>query len=204
MRKTPAKAAPSVRGRPSRTSQFVVSRLIAASAAGYTPAAAAVAAGVDRTTLYRWRKRSEREISRLRVLDPDVDDKVSEAIFGDMEDLLDGSIRYSPKHSAWSRRRPSVVRESEWQYLVLVHLVDRARAQFEAELVQTVNRAAKKEWRAAVWMLERVNPEHWGRRKQISVRPTVTDHGLTSGVPTIQSLLEQVERVRAQESLSAQ
>ncbi len=42
--------------------------------------------------------------------------------------------------------------------------IRKARAEAEDRRVRLVERASRKNWRAAAWMLERQNPEEWGQR----------------------------------------
>lgn len=46
--------------------------------------------------------------------------------------------------------------------------VTRARADLFESLVRTVKTAAKKDWRAASWILERRDPDAWSRRTEIT------------------------------------
>src|SRR3954452_14643657 len=50
----------------------------------------------------------------------------------------------------------------EAPYRAFRDAVERAQAEQEADLVASVNRGARRSWRAAAWLLERRYPERWG------------------------------------------
>jgi hypothetical protein len=61
---------------------------------------------------------------------------------------------------------------SERPFLELVRLVREARAAAELEAVGAVMEAARSDWRAAAWCLERLNPEVFGSpRRNLGGRP---------------------------------
>lgn len=50
------------------------------------------------------------------------------------------------------------------QYRIYCQRIEQARAVGEDNLVKVVASSAIEDWRAAAWMLERMEPERWGRR----------------------------------------
>jgi hypothetical protein len=59
------------------------------------------------------------------------------------------------------------------KYRDFARALDQAEAQAEARAVLLVGKAAQKDWRAAIWLLERRFAVRWGAKK--SVEPTTTD-----------------------------
>lgn len=55
------------------------------------------------------------------------------------------------------------------RYVEFFHAVEQARAEAERESVEIVRNAAKKDWAAASWWLERIAPARWGRRDKFEV-----------------------------------
>lgn len=49
-------------------------------------------------------------------------------------------------------------------YRELREAIEKAEADAEKKLLDTIQAAAPKNWQAAAWMLERKNPDRWGRR----------------------------------------
>ena len=60
--------------------------------------------------------------------------------------------------AAWCRRYPAFLRA-----------VEKAEAVGQQRLVGQVALAARTTWQAAAWMLERRDPENWGRRERLEV-----------------------------------
>lgn len=54
--------------------------------------------------------------------------------------------------------------QKEKTFVQLVNKVRRARSSAEVRSVMLINTAAKDDWRAAAWYLERSKPERWGRQ----------------------------------------
>jgi len=71
-------------------------------------------------------------------------------------------------------------------------MVERAKAEAELMAVKAILEAAKKDWRAAAWFLERRFPEYWSKRERLDVRQ--------DGVPSalIVRFARQVEEVEAE------
>ena len=60
--------------------------------------------------------------------------------------------------------------------------LEKAKAEGELALIKTINKAARKDWKAAAWQLERRNPQKYGKAALLKtepqfaiVRPTLTE-----------------------------
>ena len=68
-----------------------------------------------------------------------------------------------------------------WQFR---QRMEKARAQCEVTLLDTLQQHAKTDWRAAAWMLERMFPTRYGRRLETTLTGKLDD-ATPSIVPTI-------------------
>ena len=162
------------RGRPSKFSAEKQKQIVQAIELGNYIETAAAYAGINKSTLYEWLKRGQREIDRVERLMEKNPEK-------DFEDLVD---------------------PEEVEYIHFSNAVERALAKAEFRDVATITQAAQggKEmtevtikmekyvdadgnihereiersertkkampsWQAAAWKLERRDPERWGRRR---------------------------------------
>ncbi len=66
--------------------------------------------------------------------------------------------------------------------------VTRAKSTAEVALVANINKAGDKDWRAHAFLLERRNPEDWGRRDRI--KADITESGTVRKVIVIKRLAE--------------
>lgn len=66
----------------------------------------------------------------------------------------------------WRRRAESDDPDAA-PYREFVELLEQARAAAEADNVRVIKTAAKTNWTAAAWLLERAYPERWGRRDAV-------------------------------------
>lgn len=65
------------------------------------------------------------------------------------------------------------------EYKEFWETIKKARAEFEVSHVDNIHRAAVSgpvSWQASAWLLERTNPERWGRREHIKQEVTNTDN----------------------------
>jgi len=69
-------------------------------------------------------------------------------------------------------RRADPEAEDEGIYRDFCAVIARALAQSEVADVTVLSLAAKADWRAAAWRLERKFPDRWGRRSEITVHET--------------------------------
>lgn len=125
-----------VPGRPSKLTPELQERIVDAVLEGNYLETAAQAAGVGKTTLYRWlRKAQDVEAAALEHIDPDADG----------EDV-------------WNHTDPA-----EWPYLDFRHALQSAEAYSETEILRRALTAAPG-WQAHMTYLERRHPQRWGRR----------------------------------------
>lgn len=66
------------------------------------------------------------------------------------------------------------------KYTALVDAVETAKAKGAAAMTEVITRAAKRDWKAAAWYLERVHPEDFGPVKDVTVRHSGHVSHLTS------------------------
>ena len=91
--------------------------------------------------------------------------------------------------------------KNERLHVQFVNAIARARAGFEVGSLDIINRAAKEDWKAAAWRLERLNPSRYGSIDTIIGDVMVTDEEksvLTDDERAlrIQSLLQRVRHKR--------
>jgi transposase len=60
------------------------------------------------------------------------------------------------------------VRKEEAPFVDFLNAVERAQAEAEAEDVDILRRAARDDWKAAAWRLERKFPDKWGRKDRLA------------------------------------
>lgn len=89
----------------------------------------------------------------------------------DAESVLKWVARGSYREVAFHRSglRPSLnttwqarARKGDKRYQLLCDLMDQADAVAESQALSLIERASRRDWRAAAWFLERRNPERWG------------------------------------------
>lgn len=138
-----------VPGRPGKLNPDLQERILDLVLEGNYIETAAQVAGVSKSTLHRWLRRAD-----------DVAAQASEHAEGDLEEIDVYSL----------------VDPAEWIYLDFRHALKSAEAFAETELVRlTKSHALVGGWQAFMTILERRNPDRWGRRK-------VLDHRLTGAL----------------------
>lgn len=130
-----------VPGRPSILTDELRDRILDAILDGAYLETAAQAAGVNKTTLYRWIKRGER----------------AEAVaYEQIEDLDEA-------HNLYDLTDPA-----DWPYIDFGHAVKSTRAHAELELLRMIRYGlGKSPWTAYMTILERSAPARWGRRVEV-------------------------------------
>ncbi len=116
-------------GRPTKLNIDTHNKIISVIRAGNYIETAAACAGINKSTLYDWLKRGEREKQR---------------------------VAQNPRYK---------IRKSEKPYVEFSNAVEKALAEAEARGVMLISNAAKTQWQAAAWMLERKFPDRWGRKR---------------------------------------
>jgi transposase len=61
--------------------------------------------------------------------------------------------------------RGEPVESVDRELIAFLHMVEGARARVAVDLLTVVQTAARRDWRAAAWFLERSYPEQWGKRE---------------------------------------
>lgn len=126
-----------VPGRPSKLTPELVERILDSVLGGAYFETAAQAAGVNKTTLYRWLRRAD-----------DLEAAAAEHTDSDAE-FVDVYAHTDPAH---------------WVYLDFRHALKSAEAYVETDLLGRA-RGAGLGWQAFMTILERRFPDRWGRRK---------------------------------------
>ena len=62
----------------------------------------------------------------------------------------------------------SKIRKKEAPFVEFLDAVERAQAMAEAEDIEILRRAARDDWKAAAWRLERKFPDKWGRKDRLA------------------------------------
>ncbi len=119
--------------RPTKLNFDTHNKIITAIRAGNYIETAAAYAGVNKSTLYEWLKRGEREKQRVAE-----------------------NSRYR-------------IRKSEKPYVEFSNAVEKALAEAEIRDVAIIAKAAKEQWQAAAWRLERKFPDRWGRKDKVDL-----------------------------------
>ena len=119
--------------RPTKLNFDTHNKIITAIRAGNYIETAAAYAGVNKSTLYEWLKRGEREKQRVAE-----------------------NSRYG-------------IRKSEKPYVEFSNAVEKALAEAEIRDVAIIAKAAKEQWQAAAWRLERKFPDRWGRKDKVDL-----------------------------------
>ena len=87
------------------------------------------------------------------------------------ERILDALQKGVPRHTAATVA--GIDRTTFWRWLAddasLRSDVEQAEAAGELALLENINEAAKVDWRAAAWWLERRRPEDYGRHDRLAV-----------------------------------
>lgn len=127
-----------VPGRPSKLTAAIVEQLVDAVRLGAYFETAAQAAGIDKTTLYRWLRRGEDAIARALEQVEDLDELGENGLYDHVD-------------------------PSEWTYLDFRHSLKSAEAIAELELLEAVRYAPPGAWQQYMTTLERRWPSRWGR-----------------------------------------
>ncbi len=79
---------------------------------------------------------------------------------------------------ATAARAAAIARSTLYEWLkdpAFGEALEKAKASAEARDVALIARAARRNWKAAAWALERRNPRDWGLRIQVEVRKQIDD-----------------------------
>ncbi|MGQ0670422.1 MAG: hypothetical protein ACT4PO_12225 [Actinomycetota bacterium] len=141
--------------RPSKLTPEVHETIVLAVVGGNYRSVAAEFAGVNRRTFARWMERGEAAAEELTRL----------------EDLpraaLAAEARVRKVSVARKDTRAEIIARligTEASYLALADAVEQAFAEAEVRDIATIEKAAKTQWQAAAWRLERMFPDRFGQR----------------------------------------
>lgn len=162
-----------VPGRPSKLTPELVEQIIDAVLEGAYIETAAQAAGIGKTTLYRWLRRADDVEARTleQLEDADLEDNAEVAVY-------------------------DAVNPAEWVYLDFRHALKSAEAYAELELLRRTTRGGLG-WQAYMTVLERRHPARWSRRERVT-----HDGAVDVGRPKVITV-EEPERRRALAELLA-
>lgn len=159
-------------GRPNRQTPERMSRILNAIALGIPVTVASSTSGVPYSTHKTWIRNGEQEVERLRVKHPDVEVEVIE--WCETRGLGDSYPATAP---LWTAAPPRWANRDTWHAAVFVVLVQHARDRAEASALSTIRRAAKDDWKAAAWFLERTRSKDYGRTDRMQ------HEGVPGGAP---------------------
>jgi transposase len=153
--------------RPSKLTPDVHNEIVQAIKAGAYAEEAALHAGIDESTYYRWMARGRTELEQL-----------------DTTETLLADIGTKPSNRAKRAERTQLLKQrktlqAEPRYREFCKAVLRASADAEVFATATIRRHMKDDWRAAAWYLERRYPQRWRRRESHEVAVG----GSETGVP---------------------
>lgn len=79
-------------------------------------------------------------------------------------------------------------RSTEEKYVDFVEKTEQARATADAALVVIVRAAAPKTWQAAAWLLERRDPQRWGRVTRELAKPVEQAAAIVTAIEVMKQL----------------
>src|SRR5262249_18010275 len=124
--------------------------------------AAAELAGVAERTLHAWRARGRAEHERL------------ESATLAWEALPKRARTAQARKARMAAQRAAQPLPDELRYLQLDELLEHADAEAQVRAAAQIAQAGAQEWRAAAWLLERRDPEHFGApRARVAVAGSV-------------------------------
>lgn len=170
-------------GRPTKLTPARTERLLQAVRLGAYIEQACEHADIDTDTLYEWLKQGDKALDlayeRLRKLEAEAilaqaePPKKRKALLAAITPRLQQAMPYDEDQATGTARRGvwKLLNKSGDEIARLAPLAEFSdaykKASNEAELraLARITEHGKKEWQAAAWLLERRNPERWGRRR---------------------------------------
>jgi hypothetical protein len=194
----PADRAPKKPG-PGKYSELSVTRcknIIGAIQLGNYVKTACAYAGIGESTYYQWRKRGDVELDRVHSLPrKNLEDIMNQFDGEDPNDVDDrtGKPKRKDTPEYMFAHRPREFLATEWPYVVMVHLADRARASAEVRHVSAITQAAASgDWRAALAWLERSFPDRYGRVDRLQVSGDKQGDPIQHEIVTVDALTEKL------------
>lgn len=167
-RKAPTRKAPARKtGQPSKLNPDRLSRVLNALALGIPVTVATSTSGVPYPTWKRWYREGEQELERLRIRRPEIEVDLIE--WCETHGLGD---TYATTAKFWTTI-PRYADRDRWLHVILPILAQHAKDRAESSALRTIRAAAKDDWKAAAWFLERTRSAQYGR----------TDRHQLEGVP---------------------
>lgn len=146
-------------GGQSKFSPARAASIVTAIEGGAFAGSAAESVGVSRWTLNRWRQRGERELARASEF-VDYPDLLVADVVDEVESAGGGAL------DAFSAPCVPPFEESEWPFVLLMHLLKRTQARAANRAVQSILAAGRQgKWQASAWWLERAHPTDYGRHR---------------------------------------
>jgi hypothetical protein len=131
-------------------------------------------------------------VARPEKLTPEVQQKIVDSLR--MGNYIETASAYAGINKTtlydWLKRG---ARENRGKYRVFSNAVEKAMAEAEMRDVALIAQAAKENWQAAAWRLERKYPARWGRKTQHEV--TGKDGNPVEITNSKQQLLEKINSI---------
>lgn len=187
---TPART-PRKTGQPSKLNPERLARVLNAVALGIPITAATSTSGVPYPTWKRWHREGEQEVERTRIRRPDIEvDLIEWAETHGLADTYTTTAKFWTTIPRWAPDR------DRWLYLILPILTQHARDRAEASALRTIRAAAKDDWKAAAWFLERTRSSQYGRTDRHQVEGVPGGAPITlAAVPAPQEVADRVKQL---------
>lgn len=119
--------------------------------------------------LERWPLTKEQPPGKRGKLTPETAARICELLSqGNYDHVAASASGVAPRtFSSWLTKAQDPETDPTGVYAEFAELVEQAQAVGEGHNVSTIKQAARTNWTAAAWLLERKYPERWGRRERV-------------------------------------